>query len=239
MQSRKKTAGLIVVAIAAALMLLHVVSGLLLNHATALQLDQRFVTWNWLLKHYDKGEIEANAVYLIDNKIFSQFDGRVFVDAEPITHLERPLIGGIKLEDLIVLATDKALILFNREAEFVDRLGAAAGVPAPIQNIGIYHGEPVVQAKSGMWRSNFMLDIWEPMSLQGVSWSEPHPMPDSVAADLQTFFHGKGVSLKQLLHDIHHGRVLGPAGVWLVDFVSVLMLIMAMGGLWFWSKPRQ
>jgi hypothetical protein len=239
MQSQKKTAGVIVVVIAAMLMLAHMVSGLLLNHAAALQLERHFVSWNWLLKHYDKGEVEADAVYLIDNKIFSQFDGRVFVDAKPITHLERPVVGGIKLEDLIVLATDKALILLNREAEFVDRLGAADGVPAPIQNIGIYHGEPVVQAKSGMWRSNFMLDIWEPMSLQGVSWSEPHPMPDKVAADLQTFFHGKGVSLEQLLKDIHHGRVFGPAGVWLVDIISVLMLMLAMGGLWCWAKPRK
>ncbi len=239
MQHRKKTAGLIVVSLVATLILLHVVSGLLLNHAAALRLDQRFVSWDWLLTHYDKGEVEADAVYLIDNKIFSQFDGRVFVDAQPITHLDRPLVGGIKLEDLIVLATDQALILLTREAEFVDRLGASSGVPAPIQNIGTYHGEPVVQAKSGMWRSNFMLDIWEPMSLQGVSWSEPHPMPDSVAGDLQAFFHGKGVSAKQLLSDIHHGRILGPSGVWLVDVLSVFILILALSGLWLWLKPRK
>jgi hypothetical protein len=60
-----------------------------------------------------------------------------------------------------------------------------------------------------------------------------------VAGDLQAFFHGKGVSAKQLLSDMHHGRILGPAGVWLIDILSVLMLILALSGLWLWVKPRK
>jgi hypothetical protein len=87
-----------------------------------------------------------------------------------------------------------------------------------------------------MWRSNFMLDVWEPMSLQGVSWSKPHPMPDSVAEQLKTFFYGKGVSVEQLLIDIHNGRILGGIGVWLVDIISILLLVLSFTGLWMWGK---
>lgn len=236
MHSRKKTAGLIIMAVMVALILLHVVTGMLVNHAAAFKLDQRFISSDWLTAHYGIGQAEADAVFLVDNKIISQFDSRLFVDASPVTHIERPLIGGIKLENLIVLATDQALVLLTRQGEFIERMGAEAGIPAPIQNIGTYHGEPVLQAKSGMWRSNFMLDIWEPMSLQGVSWSKPHPMPDSVAADLQAFFYGKGVSLEQFLSDVHNGRILGAAGIWLIDILGILLVVLSFTGLWLWGK---
>ena len=208
----------------------------MLNHSKGLDLEQRYISSNWLMSHYGIGSAEADVSFLVDNKIISQFDTQLFVDAEPIMHLDRPLVGAIMLDALIVLATDQALILLSPEGEYVETMGAEAGVPAPIQNIGTYHGEPVLQARSGMWRSNFMLDIWEPMSLQGVSWSRPHPMPDSVAEELKTFFYGKGVTVEQLLIDIHNGRILGTAGIWLIDILGILLVVLSFTGLWMWGR---
>jgi hypothetical protein len=217
-------------------LLLFAATGVMLNHSAQFQLNQRYISWNWLMAHYGIGKVEPDAVFLLDNKIISQFDTQLFIDASPVTHIDRPVLGGITLDDLIVLATDQAIILLTRDGEFIERMGAEAGTPAPIQNIGTYHGEPVIQARSGMWRSNFMLDVWEPMSLQGVSWSKPHPMPDSVAKQLKTFFYGKGVSVEQLLIDIHNGRILGAVGVWLVDIIGILLLVLSFTGLWMWGR---
>ena len=236
MHSSKKTAGRIFIATVAALILLHTVTGLLSQHSNALNLDQRYISWSWLMSHYGIGEAEPDAVFLVDNKILSQFDTQLFVDEHPVSHIHRPLVGGIALEDLMVLATDNALVLLTREGEFIERMGAEAGVPGPIQNIGTYHGEPVVQARNGMWRSNFMLDKWEPISLEGVSWSMPYPLPDAVAAKLQQFFYGKGVSVEQLLIDIHNGRIMGTFGIWFIDILGIMLVILSLTGLWMWGK---
>lgn len=126
----------------ACLILLQLVAGLLLNHSKQLELGQRYLTWEWLMTHYGMGLKEADAAFLVDDKILSQFDTQLFVDASPVTHLERSLLGAIALEDVIVLATDQALILLNREGEYLDTLHAQAGIPAPIQNIGTYMGSP-------------------------------------------------------------------------------------------------
>ncbi len=222
--------------ILALLILVRLVTAIALNHADDLDLDQRYIGGDWLMSHYGIGDMEPDAAFLVDNKVISQFGPRLFIDARPVTHLQRPLLGAIALDTVIVLATDNALILLNHDGEYIEHLAAESGVPAPIQNIGVYHGEPVIQARSGMWRSNFMLDIWEPMSLQGVSWSEPYPMPDSVAADLKQFFHGKGVSVDQFLSDVYTGRILGNVGVWLMDFLIIVLLTVAFSGLWWWGK---
>lgn len=219
----------------ACLILLQLVAGLLLNHSKQLELGQRYLTWEWLMTHYGMGLKEADAAFLVDDKIISQFDTQLFVDASPVTHLERSLLGAIALEDVIVLATDQALILLNREGEYLDTLHAQAGIPAPIQNIGTYHGEPVIQARNGMWRSNFLLDVWEPLSLQGVSWSRPYPIPDSVASELKTYFHGKGITVKQVLTDFRNGHWLAPVGIWLNDVLMLFMLLLIFSGVRFWN----
>jgi hypothetical protein len=236
MSHRLKRVVQLVLWLLACLILLQSGVGLMLNHSKGLDLEQRYISSNWLMSHYGIGSAEADVSFLVDNKIISQFDTQLFVDAEPITHVDRPLVGAIMLDALMVLATDQALILLSPEGEYVETMGAEAGVPAPIQNIGTYHGEPVLQARNGMWRSNFMLDIWEPMSLQGVSWSRPHPMPDSVAEELKTFFYGKGVTVEQLLIDIHNGRILGTAGIWLIDILGILLVVLSFTGLWMWGR---
>lgn len=224
--------------IIALLVLLLSVTGILLNHSLDLTLDKRYLTWNWLLEHYNIASVDPDVTYLLGRKTISQFGSEVFVDAKPVAHINRPLLGGIMLDDLMVLATDDALILFNHDAEFIERMGAAAGVPPNIQNIGLFHGEPVVQTRYGLWRSDFLLDQWQRISLQGVGWSIPLNMPDSVAAELASYFHGKGISVEQFILDLHNGRIIKIAGTYLLDLIAVLLIILSLTGLWIWIRQR-
>jgi uncharacterized membrane protein (Fun14 family) len=226
------------VAVALFLLLLST-TGVLINHSAQLKLSEHYVNWPWLMQQYGIGAIEADASYLIDDKVISQFGTQLFVDATPVTHIQRPLLGGIVLEDIMVLATDDALILLSREGEFVERLGGEAGIPTELQNIGVYHGDPVLQAKNGMWRSNFLLDEWEAISLDGVSWNHPYPIPDTMIDELKAYFYGQGISVQQLLLDIHNGRILGDIGVWLIDVIAIFMVVLSFTGLWMWGWRRR
>lgn len=212
------------------------ITGVMLNHTIELKLDQRYLTWNWLLEHYGIDSVQADAVYLLDQKVVSQFDDQIFIDAIPVTYVSRPLLGGINLEDLMVLATNDALLLLTPEGEFIERMGEAAGIPPKILNIGLFHGEPVLQTREGLWRSDFMLDKWELISLQGVGWSVPQPMPENIQQELANYFHGKGVTVERVILDFHNGRIFGNPGVWLLDLFGVLLVLLSLTGLWIWSR---
>lgn len=214
-------------------------TGILLNHSNDLKLDKQYLTWPWLLRHYDVNNVQADAVYLLDNTVISQFGSEIFVNEKPITHVQRPLLGGIVLDEVMVLATDDALILLNSDGEFIERMSAAAGVPPTIQNIGLFHGAPVIQTREGMWRSDFMLDKWEAISLQGVSWSVASPMPESMEQRLVKYFHGEGVTVEHVLLDVHNGRILGPVGVWLLDLLGLLLIILSSTGIWMWLRLKR
>jgi len=212
------------------------ITGILLNHSSDLKLDKHYLTWPWLLSHYGVGDVKADAIFLLEPFVISQFGTEIFVNAKPVTNAQRPLLGGVVLDEVIVLATDDALILLNSEGEFIERMSAAAGVPPMIQNIGLFHGAPVIQTREGMWRSDFMLDKWELISLQGVGWSLPSPMPESTKKQLVKYFHGEGVTVEHVLLDVHNGRILGPIGVWLLDLVGILLTILSLTGIWMWLR---
>ncbi len=225
-------------AIVALFVLMLATTGVLLNHTSDLKLDKQYLTWEWLLEHYGINNVEADAVYLLDTKVISQFGQQVFVDAKPIVQVQQPILGGVALESLMVLATNDALILLSPEGEFIERMSTAAGVPSDIQNIGWFHGEPVIQTRNGLWRSDFMLDQWEKVFLQGVGWSVPQPMPDSVVKELANYFHGKGVSVERFVLDLHNGHILKQYGVWLLDLLAGLLIVLSLTGIWMWLRRR-
>ena len=225
-------------AIVAIFVLMLATTGILLNHTSDLDLDKQYLTSDWLLNHYGINNVDADTVYLLDRHTISQFGTQVFVDATPVTQSELAILGGIIIDDLMVLATEDALLLFTPEGEFIERMGESVGVPSMIQNIGLFHGDPVVQTRNGMWRSDFMLDQWEQLSLNGVGWSEPQAMPTSVKDELSTFFRGKGVTIERVILDIHNGRILGQYGAWFADLVGGLLVLISLTGLWLWGRRR-
>ena len=168
--------------------------------------------------------------------MISQINDQVFVGAQPVVKSLKPIIGGIRLDEITVVASDDALILLSPEGEYIETMGSAIGIPSHIQNIGLFHGQPVLQTRNGMWRSDFLLEQWENISLQGVSWSEPAVMPDSVSQALAAHFYGEGISVERFVLDLHNGDILGAIGIWVLDVFGVLLVILSLSGLWMWVK---
>lgn len=225
-------------AVIALFVLMLAITGVLLNHTSDFELDDHYLTWDWLLEHYGINTVEPDAVYLLEHYVISQFDQQLFVDAKPVAQVQQAILGGVVLEDLLVLASKDALILLSPEGEFIEKMGASAGIPSDIQNIGWFHGEPVIQTRSGTWRSDFMLEQWEQVLLQGVGWSVPQAMPESVEKELANYFHGKGISVERVVLDLHNGHILKQYGVWLLDILAGLLIFLSMTGLWMWFRRR-
>lgn len=212
-------------------LLLWIGSAVLLNHDKALGLDKLKVNSDWLKRHYQIGELQSDQAFLLEGHVIVAVDQQLYINAEPLLSLPRPLIGAVALEHVIALATDDALILLSKEGEYVDTLGAAAGIPPQIQNIGVHYNEPVLQTRNGMWRGNFLLDQWELMSLQGVSWSQPEPMPAASRKAMEVQLYGDGVSVSQVLRDLHNGRLMDGAGRWLLDIWLIVLFVLALRGI--------
>ena len=213
------------------LALLWLGSAVLLNHDKSLGLDKLKVNSSWLKRHYQIGELQSDQAFLLEGHVIVAVDQQLYVNAEPLLSLPRPLMGAVALEHVLVLATDDALILLSKEGEYLDTLGAAAGIPPQIQNVGVHYNEPVLQTRNGMWRGNFLLDSWELMSLQGVSWSQSESMPAASRKAMEVQLYGDGVSVSQLLRDLHNGRLFDGLSRGLLDIWLIVLLMLAIRGI--------
>jgi hypothetical protein len=224
---------------AAIFVILLVVSGLLLNHTVRLNLQNKFVKNDMLLNWYHiqpKGEVIG---FMVNQHWFTQIDSRIYFDKMEITNHIDSLFGVVSISDGFVVALDESLLILTKSGEIIEGLSGADGVPSGIKSIGLSEGgEIVIRAAHGDYLADLEATEWREKEGLIVNWSVPKEIPEDLNDQLLTLYRGTGLPLERIILDIHSGRILGNAGVLLVDFMAILFLLLAMSGVWVWYKKR-
>jgi uncharacterized iron-regulated membrane protein len=215
------------------------VTGLALNHTESLQLDTWHVQSDTLLNWYGIKAPDTIVSYRAGTHAFSQLGNSVYRDLQLLPSAEGALAGAVEFADLIVTGLEGSLLLFTASGELIEQLGPAAGVPAGIQAIGSNPtGKLVIKTAQGIYQTDENFITWAATTGSGVAWAEAAPLDEGLARALRDTWRGSGLSLERVLLDVHSGRILGEAGVWLVDAAALLFLLLAGSGLWLWGRRR-
>jgi hypothetical protein len=224
---------------AAFFVMLLVITGLLLNHTGSLNLQNIFVQSEKLLQWYHiqpEGQMKG---FSVDQHWLSQIDGRLYFDQMELADHIEDLYGAIHISEGFVVALDGSLLILTQSGELVERLSGSEGVPAGIKSIGLSSKKDIViKAAHGDYIADLDATEWHEQEGLLVDWSVPDDVPEKLSEQLLTLYRGKGLPLERVILDIHSGRILGQAGVLLVDFMAVLFLLLAMSGVWMWLKYR-
>ena len=214
-------------------------TGLALNHTESLHMDSTHVQSELLLDWYGIHAPEDLGSYSAGSVLITEVNERVFRDSEIIDDVLVPLVGAIGYLDLIVIAGLDQLTLLNREGELIETIGSAAGVPAGMKAIGITtDGAIAIKAAHGYYLTDENLLEWFETDAVEATWSTLSDTPPELVQALQASYRGNGLPLERVVLDLHSGRLLGDAGVLLVDAAAILFLLLAMSGVWLWSRRR-
>ncbi len=219
--------------------MLLVISGLLLNHTDALNLQNIFVKSEKLLEWYHiqpKSQVKS---FKVDQHWITQIDSRLYFDqVELADHIEN-LYGAVRITDGFVVALDESLLILTLSGKIVEGISGTDGVPAGIKSIGLTEvGDIIISAAHGHYRADIDTPEWQEGNESPVNWSASGETPKDLHDELLILYRGKGLPLERVILDIHSGRILGQAGVLLVDFMAVLFLLIAISGAWMWFKYR-
>ena len=224
---------------AAFFVMLLVVTGLLLNHTNSFNLQNIFVQSEKLLEWYHiqpEGQMKG---FRVDQHWISQIDSRLYFDQMELADHIKGVYGAVRISDGFVIALDGSLLILTQSGELVERLSGSEGVPAGIKSIGLSsRGNIVIKAAHGDYIADLDASEWQEQEGLLVNWSVPGEIPEKLNEQLLTLYRGKGLPLERVILDIHSGRILGQAGVVLVDFMAILFLLLAMSGVWMWLKYR-
>jgi hypothetical protein len=224
---------------AAVFVIVLTVTGLVLNHTDELELDSSYIQSELLLDWYGidtPGELTSYTSGAIS---VTAVNDRIFWGDEPLVDAAAPLAGLLVYRDLVVIASGGGLSLYTTAGELVERLDNVAGVPADILAIGITPQQLLaVKTARGVYLTDVSLLEWSRVDELDVRWSESLPTPPRLKSALQVAYRGIGLPLERIMLDLHSGRIFGRAGVYVVDSAAIIFLLLAMSGVWLWTRRR-
>ena len=210
------------------------ISGIALNHTEKLKLNTTYIKMDWLLDLYQISPASEPIGYLSSNNWVIQVGERVYFNNKEIINDVNILIGVVNVNDIYVIAYDGKLVLLTNDAEILESLGSAEGVPSGMKAIGYDNQNIIIQSAHGYYQVNLDILEWNEHEFLEANWSSTSEITKSLKNNVLKQYRGTGLPIERVLLDLHSGRIVGVWGIYLVDLIAVLFIIIAFTGIWMW-----
>lgn len=216
------------------------ISGIALNHAELLGLNQRYVQAEWLLYFYGIEAPPPAGNYRAGAHQVTQLGERLYLDERELAANAGPLAGAVEVGEVIAIAAGATLLLATSAGELIESLEIdGAGT---IGRIGRLE-RTVVVSKGGLWyRSDEEIVSLSPVAgiaAMEVNWSAPTPIEPARLKKLGRLYRGRGITGARLLADLHSGRLFGRHGPLVMDLAGVVLLVLGATGLILFIRRRR
>jgi len=215
-------------------------TGIMLNHTEDLQLDSRFVQNNWLLNVYNIKPPKDITAFKINNLWISQLQNQLYLNTIEIETQANKLVGAVITNGYIVIATTINLILLTPNGEQVETISSAHGLPTPIEQIGLSRNKQlVVYTTQGIYRADVDELSWTDYLSSHIQWATKTSLPRKLKSNILNQYHNRNLSYERILLDLHSGRLLPKIGIYIMDAAAILMMLLAITGVWVWYLRRR
>ncbi len=213
-------------------------TGIALNHSPGLALDQSYVQSAWLLRVYGDSATPGDGYRLDGGWVSQSRGGHIYLDAREVTTCYGELVGAAQTSEVIVAACSDQLVLILPGGELVETITASAGLPTPLDGMGESARGLAVQREGRWYAADLDALDFDTLLDAGstVAQHAPGPLPKPIRAALPV--RDQWLTWERVLLDLHSGRLLGSAGVWLMDAAALLLICLASSGVLMWVLHR-
>ncbi len=212
------------------------VSGLFLNHSSELALAKKHVGQQWLLSTYGI-ELPTFTSYAIGHQWLSGDDRQqLFLNSSLLAACRGLLIGAVEFDDGFVVACEQELLLFTVNGELIEKMGPVYGLPVPLARLGLCDDQVCIATEQRVFQFDNQALAFRPVTQFNAVWSQLKKLPAQLKAELLDSYQGPGLSWERVLLDLHSGRIIGKAGVWLYDLAAILLLFLSLSGFVLWYQ---
>jgi len=214
------------------------ISGLLLNHTASLELDKQSVDSRRLQAWYGIELPDRSRHFKADYHAISQLDEQLFINGKPLLKQQQQLLGVAANKLFVALAFEQELLLVTFEGELIERI---TKLPSPENSITAIGQDNSNRIALHLGDSIFiadqeMLDWHQLINAQRIEWSRPIEVETDFENDIIASYQSHALSYERLLLDLHSGRLFGSWGPYLMDSAALVMILLALSGLWRWCQ---
>lgn len=216
-----------------------VITGILLNHAGGLALDQRWVNAAWLLSPYGLKASAPEQGLNLGRHWLTAHQGRLYLDQRRLADdLDGALLAADLDPPLLAVATRQELKLLTLGGEPVEHL-ASHELPVPVAALDLDGERLQISDGHRQFVSSDLGLSWQTETTATLVTTQPAPLPEALAAAIAQDTIRDRISWARLLGDLHSGRWFGAAGVWIVDAIALLLCALALSGPWMWWRQQR
>lgn len=213
-------------------------SGVALNHGDGVGLEQKRVDAPWLMAWYGLKAQAPETGYRLEGTVFAWQEDTWALGSRRLKAGRGYPVGAVRLADQIWIATADELSLYLSDGELVDRMAGSVLPNAGIRRIGSVDGRLAVEFGNAAYATADGIE-WQPVAAgQKFAWSRLQPLTGD-QRDAMTLAFAPSLSLQRVLADVHSGRIYGRYGIAATDVLALILLFIALSGIWIYLKSRQ
>jgi len=234
----------------AAFLTLFVCSGILLHHASNLNLDSTFVDSTLILDYYGFDQAPSaqsiNAFALNENSMLVQIDDHVYLNQQSIFNFHGnadKVIAAIDVLQYTAFATQQQIYVFDISGELFDVMDA----PFPVMNMALMDEKLIImQSDAGYSQLDDNMLNWETISPDSITgryapilWSRPLVLQPEQLLTIWSEHRRTLLSWTRVLQDLHSGRIGGWIGNLVADAAAIALLFLAISGLTMGRREKE
>lgn len=217
------------------------VTGVALNHTTLFSLAHQSITNTWLLEYYgvkppeDIRYYQENKWLITDNLVW--LDDKLLFEKDEI---DNAIIGIANLKSYNIVVTSTQLIIFTATGQLVDKIDNSTSLPTPITAVAITGDNIIINTLNGYYQSDSEFFDWQYIqALKEPMWviAEQANKAEIQAAKIQ--YQAQFLNWERVILDAHSGRLFGDLGVFFMDIVAVILILLSVSGIYIWLRYRQ
>ena len=213
------------------------ISGVLLNHAATIGLNDRMVTSGWILRHYNQLPEGDPVGVLVGDRVIAGWDGLLFLDSKQLP-IQGELKSAAALKGQLVVATDEEIGIFDGSDELVLELDELSLPGVPVEGVSVQEDRLLVFSQSQWYQLSEDFFTFEEFS-ELVSSTPPAPLESALREELSEAIQTRrGMPLSRVILDAHSGSLFGWPGWVLTDLTAVSVVILTVLGLKLFPKRR-
>lgn len=212
-------------------------TGLLLNHADDLELNEKWVQQDWLLSLYGVALLAPDKALKVPGHWIVATGEHVYVDT---TRLAKGRLAGVAPTQFgFVLALSDRLELYSDQLQRIETVPFTQA-STPLDGLVATKDGIVLTSAGRAWAADDDFLSFVPLDAvpagAQVHWLEP---PADIAQTIAENERHHVLDWERVLLDLHSGRLFGEAGRWLGDIAGVLLLLLSTTGVWLWVQRRR
>lgn len=218
------------------------VSGMALNHTTALSLAHQPITNNWLLNHYgiappsDVRFYQENDLLVTNNSVW--FNNTLLLEsASDIVATTFISLTQYSNARIVLVVSSHQIYLFNQQGDLIDKLGEELGVPQNINALHVDENNVVIRTSTGYFQTNTDFFEWQEITFVAEpEWIKPIEASEQVQGKAELLYRSQFLTVERIILDAHSGRILGLFGVLFMDAVAILLILLSISGVYIWIR---